>query len=260
LLEAKIAKQEARFEDVHYLLQRAACCEPPCAEQVPDGLCGDEDPCKEGCVANIPCLGPRLAQRKAANDCQRSYQAQIHLVRARVAAEQYDIGVAQRELGCACTLAADVCSYDLHAELHDVAALIHIAKGEYLQAARHLDQEAMKLRWAANYREIPTVVELASAAYEQAGLPESAADRLCRVARMLYGQGDLRGSWRYVESALPLAESAGAEATKVRLSLLANELLLAFSEQGESLPELPADQDESLGMIGPANALPSDSR
>ncbi len=252
LLEAKIAQSECRFEDVSYLLQRAACSEPPCPGEVSRACCGDDDPCGDSCVARLPCLGPKLKKRQAAKDCEDAYQAQIHLVRARSAAEQYDIAVAQRELACACELAEDICGYDLHAELHNVAALIHIAKGEYLQAGRHLDREAENLRWAGNYREIPTALELASAAYQQAGQLDLAAERLCRVARILYGRGDADQAWNVVQLAVPIAESTCSETTKIRLALLANEILLVLSEQGDPAPEKQPEND--LGMLAPANA------
>ncbi len=257
LMEAKIAQSESRLEDVYYLVQRAACTEPPCPDSGSNGCpgsngcCADDDPCRERCVAKIPCLGPRLTRRRTAKDCEDAYQAQIHLLRARLAAEQYDIPVAQQELACACSLTEGICSHDLQAELHNVAALIHIAKGEYLQAGGHLDREAEKLRWAGNYREIPAALELASAAYEQAGRFDLAADRLLRVARILYGRGDVDRAWRYVQQAVPIAEMAACETTKVRLALLANEILQVLSDQGESPPEAPAEGD--VGMLAPAN-------
>ena len=253
LLEAKIALHESRFEDVHYLVQRAACTEPPCQDEEGRDCCGDRDPCDDRCVTKIPCLGPKLKKRRSAKDCEDAYQAEIHLVRARAAAEQYDIPASQRELACACKLAEDICSYDLHAEFHNVAALIHLAKGEYLQAGRHLDQEAENLRWAGNYREISSVLELASAAYQQAEQPALAADRLCRVARVLYGRGDVNEAWKVVQLAVPIAESACSETTKVRLALLANEILLVLSEQGDSPPELQPEEEDP-GMLAPANS------
>lgn len=256
LLEAKIAQEESRLEEVPYLIQRAACSDPPCAEIVRPECCDGDDPCGGQCVARIPCLGPRLQKRQAVKECEQSYQAQLHLMKARFAAEQYDIPTAQRELECACDLATDVCSCDLHAELHNVAALIHIAKGEYLQAARHLDRETQKLRWAENYREIPNALNLASAAYEQAGLPDLAAERLCRAARVFYGRDELQRAWRFVQLAGPLAEAACAENTKIRLSLLANEILHELSEQGEPLP--PPTDNDGPEMLSPANAAVSE--
>ena len=258
LLEAKIAQVQGRFEDATYLVQRAACSEPPCPDDASRACCGDNDPCRDRCVAKLPCLGPKLKQRRAARDCQDSYQAQIHLLRAGSAAEQYDIAAAQSELARACELAAGVCGYDLHAQLHNVAAMIHIAKGEYLQAGRHLDREAENLRWAGNYREIPTALELASAAYQQAGQLDLAADRVCRVARILYGRGELDQAWDVVQLAVPIAELTGSETARIRLALLANEILLVLSEQGDAPPEMRPDEQD-LGMLATANAGQGDA-
>jgi tetratricopeptide (TPR) repeat protein len=256
LLEAKIAQSEARFEDAMRLTQRAACEVPPCPDEELQLCNHPQDPCDEGCVTQIPCVGPRIEKRRAAKDCAAVYQAQIHLVRARSAAEQYDLARAEAELSCAKGLASEVCSHDLEAELHNVAALIHIAKGEYLQAARHLDREAAALRRVGNYREIPNALEIASAAYQQVGQIGLSADRLCRVARILYGRGEFETAWRYVQAALPMAESACSEATRIRLALLANEIALALTQRGESLPE-PSKQDEGLEMLAPENASDS---
>ena len=255
LLEAKIAQSESRFEDVSYLIQRAACTQPPCPDPDTKARCGDSDPCRDSCVAKIPCLGPKLSQQRAGKDCEAAYQAQIHLMRSRLAAEQYDVLVAKRELACACELVVDICSDDLRAELHNVSALIHIAKGEYLQAGAHLDREADNLRSAGNYREIPTALELAAAAYEQSGRNDLAAERLTRVARILCGRGDVDRAWTYVQLALPTAELAGCETTKVRLSLLANEILLILADEGKQPPAIQPQQE--LGMLAPANEVPN---
>ncbi|TWT50432.1 hypothetical protein Pla22_31750 [Rubripirellula amarantea] len=74
-------------------------------------------------------------------------------------------------MACACELASQVCSEAMQVELQRVAALVHLAKGEHLHAAWHFDKEAKHLRRAGTYREIPNTLDLAAAAYEQAGLP-----------------------------------------------------------------------------------------
>jgi hypothetical protein len=187
------------------------------------------------------------------------------LTRARLAAEQYDIVAAQAELACACRLASELCSDDLRAELHDVAALIHIAKGEYLQAGRHLDHEAESLRWAGNFREIPGVLELAAAAYEQGGLRSLAADRLGRAARVYCGRGDNQRAWQIVQQASALADTAGgdefcdtssgilfvsAEVTKIRLALVANEIQLSLEDSDDVASEVTPKED--LEMLAPS--------
>jgi tetratricopeptide (TPR) repeat protein len=264
LLEAKIAQQESRLDDVTYLIQRASCSAPPCSAGADRSPCDDES-CCERCVAKIPVLGAKVQAKHATRDCEESYKVQIHLARARLAAEQYDIGVAEAELACACRLASELCIDDLHAELHDVAALVHIAKGEFLQAGRHLDREAESLRWAGNFREIPGVLELSAAAYEQSGMLSLAADRFGRAARVYCGRGDYKRAWRAVQQASALADSAGAdefcdtslgillvsaEVTKVRLALVANEIQLALADSDEDASEVAPLED--LEMLAPS--------
>jgi tetratricopeptide (TPR) repeat protein len=185
-------------------------------------------------------VGSKIQRKETIKDCENGYQAQIHLTRGRMAAEQYDLANAYREFQQACDLAQNICGYELQAELQNVAALIHIAKGEYLQAGWHLDSEAKNLRLAGNYREIPNALQLAAAAYEQAGMWELAADRLCRAARVLYGRGEMKKAWRHVERATVMAESACSEFTKSRLALLAGEILQTLAADGEPTP--PSNQ------------------
>ncbi|WP_231615536.1 hypothetical protein [Novipirellula artificiosorum] len=244
LLEAKIAQQECRFEEAKTFVDRAACSQPPCDAGSGDCLCGPKDPCKESCVMRIPCVGSRVKQKKAAEQCEDDYTAQIHLARARLAAETYEIECAEMHFACACELAADVCSESLQAELQNVAAMIHLAKGEYLQAAWHFDNEAKHLRLAGNYREIPVALELASAAYEQAERADLAASRMCRVARIWFGRGEFKKSWSYLPQALCLAEHCRCQSAKIRLALLAKEIELALADQGE--PMLPKPPKDSL--------------
>lgn len=243
LLSAKIAIEQSRFHDAQWLVDRAACSDPPCDGNSCRGLCGPADPCREKCITKIPCVGPKFERKETLKDCQREYQAQIHLTRARIAAEQYDMANACREFQRACELARQVCGYELQAELQNVAALIHIAKGEYLQAGWHLDSEAVNLRLAGNYREIPGALQLAAAAYEQAGLLELAADRLCRVARVLYGRGQTQRAWEVVQRATEMAEAVCSERAETRLALLANEILLALAEDGQPTPAASQPQE-----------------
>jgi len=231
LLEAKLATQELRFADADEMIRRASCSEPPCPDRKQGCGCCDDDPCTDHPLTRIPCLGPRLRERKAAKNCEQAYQAQIHFLRARTAAEQYDLATARREWSCAAQLVANTCDANLWAEREHIAALIHVAQAQYQQAGCHFDQEAKWLRRAGNYREIPTALERAAAAYEQAGLPGLAAERICRVARIMYGRGNVQLSWRYVQQALPIAEAVGSQTTRIRLSLLANELARTLSEQ-----------------------------
>lgn len=261
LLEAKLALHESRLEDVYRHVDQADCSEPPCNGEGCDCENSPGDPCRDGCVTKIPCVGPKIKEARATKDCENSFQAQVELTRARLAAEQYDMPTAQCHLSRACELLEGICGHDLQADLHDVAALIHLAKEEYLQAACHLDREAVSLRCAGIYREIPTTLELAAAAYEQAGRFDLAAKRLCRAARVWFGRGDVDRSWEIVQSASNLATAGECSATQVRLAILAQEISQSLSEEKPkattsrkktALPnDTEAHQDPSLPMTPP---------
>ncbi|MDA8744763.1 hypothetical protein N9N28_09040 [Rubripirellula amarantea] len=247
LLEAKIAQSELRLSDADRMVDRAACAKPPCADDGQVCQCGRNDPCRESCVTKIPCVGSCFAENEAEESCRVAYQAQIHLARARIAAERYDIPLANEQLSCACELASQVCSEDMQAELQRVSALVHLAKGEYMQAAWHFDKEADHLRLAGTYREIPNTLELAAGAYEQAGLPRDAALRLTRVAKIWFGRGDTTRAWSFVQQASVQAEVAGCESINRRLALIAHEIQQAVLANGQPLSSLspevePMDQ------------------
>ncbi|TWU57181.1 outer membrane protein assembly factor BamD [Rubripirellula reticaptiva] len=227
LLESRIAIDDGRFAAAARYLDASACATPPCA--VGDSTC--ECPTSEGCkrcpLDCVPCVGRRLEAKRAEEDCRDGFTAQIHLTRARLAAEQFDLAAAGKHFQCACELISDVCSYELHAELQNVAALIHVAKEEYLQAAWHFDREAKYLRMAGNFREVPGALELAAAAYQQAGMPREAADRLNRVARVWVGRGDAKKAWEFVRAASDAVDACAIDdedSIRIRLSLVARQI------------------------------------
>ncbi|QDV14947.1 hypothetical protein CA51_48570 [Rosistilla oblonga] len=259
LLEAKLAQNQCRFDEAARLIQRASCSEPPCEGDSGDCLCGPHDPCEGSCAAKIPCVGEKLEQRKQLADCQQTFQIQIHLAQARWYAEQYDLPNARCHYQTACELAAEICDFELQAELQSVAAMIHLACGQFLQAGWHLDLEAKNLRLAGNYREIPRALELASAAYAQAARPALAADRLCRVARIWYGRGNINRSWKYVKDAIPMAEMSGSASTQIRLALLVHELRQEIDDKSDNDAAPRSDLDPTPELAAHDSSQATDS-
>ncbi|MDF1844782.1 MAG: hypothetical protein P1U77_25500 [Rubripirellula sp.] len=267
LLQAKIALSENRIEDVYSNVDRAACSDAPCGEEGCECKSDPGNPCSHGCITKIPCVGPKLEQASVTKECVKTFEAQVELTRARLAAEQYDIPTAVAHFSKACKQLKGICGYDLQAELQNVAALIHLAKGEHLQAAGHLDCEAENLRCAGIYRELPITLTLAAAAYEQAGRLDLAANRLCRAARIRFGHGEIDRSWQDVQAAIALAETACSETTKIRLALLVNEISQTLENEESSPPStmgsfsnseasLPASPMQTTQQDGPKEDTP----
>lgn len=223
LLESRIAQDEARWNDAARYLDLAQCAEPPC----PD----DPETCS--------CLGLLEKRVDAPEDCEQAFSAQVHLARARLAAEMYDIPLALGHLASARQVTGQMPSDDLQAEIQNVAALIHLAKGETWQAAGHFDREVEWLRRAGNYREIPSALELAAGAYQQTGRPAEAADRLARVARIWLGRGDGKRAWQFVQRAGGLIEFDPSPSGRIRLSVVAGEIERTLIAGGGSLPVDP---------------------
>ncbi|TWT95698.1 hypothetical protein [Neorhodopirellula pilleata] len=247
LLQAKIAQEAGHWTEALSMIDRAACSPPPCDSDDSGCCCNGNDACDDRCVYQIPCVGDKFRKKDEIAECEDDFRAQVHLAKARVAAELGDIPTALCHYAKACEIAKEVCSEDLQAELQNVAAMIHLAKEEYLQAAWHFDKEAKHSRLAKNYRVISGALELAAAAYSEAGQYQLAADRLSRVARIWFGRGDMDRAWKHLNHASELVNRAGCDATSIRLSLLADEiqqvvggdLSLDDSLNNESLIEQP---------------------
>lgn len=205
LLEAKIARQEERFADVMHYIAMAECSAAPCLEYGDEkSCCSGNDPCDPSCCESLPCIGSKLREKEQVEDCQLAYRAQVLLAKARQALDFGDTEAAQSYLCQAKSLIADSCQRLLQTEMHGVAAEIHVAMGQPLQAARHFDKEAYHLRLTGNYREIPMSVETAAEAYEEAGRVDLSADRLCRAARAYHGRGEQKNAWRCIVQATKL--------------------------------------------------------
>ncbi|WP_145168066.1 hypothetical protein [Rubripirellula lacrimiformis] len=248
LLQARIATEQRRFNDAAYCLDQSTCSAAPCDDGDAKCGCPTADGCRQCPLEGVPCIGAKIQAKRADEECQHEFQAQIHLARARLAAEQFDLSAAARHFACGCELAGDVCSHELHAELHDVAALIHVAKEEYIQAASHFDREARHLRLAGNYREIPGTLELAAAAYQQAGSPHQAAERWNRVARIWIGRGDAKKAWTFLRTAsetVDLCMVDDTDSIRIRLSLVAREIESQLSRQPSPSGQNPVDDTEA---------------
>lgn len=261
LLSAEIALADSRLEDAQRFVAHAAMTCPPC--QVPDTccLCGPSESCcaetqRDCCAAPIGCLGKKAEQERLQEECQQGYQARIALTQARIAAKQFDVENAEWYLAKACALAAETCDFSLHADRHDVAALIHDLKGEFLQAGAHRDREVRLLRCIGQYRVIPDVLQAAAESYASAGRLELSVDRTVRAARIWFARDDLEKAWRLVEQAGELAMASGSSAVQIRLALTAKWIRDALQNRDE---DEMAEADENAETIEPEMDL-SDAR
>lgn len=226
LLSAEIAMAENRFEDAERFVGYASQACPPCDVDDSHCLCGpsakcSDEECRECCIVRLPCIGDKLQEKKADRDCRNGYDARIELARARLAAKQFDTDLAEKHLALACELSSDVCDLSLQADRHDVAALIHDAKGDFLQAGAHRDREVKLLRCIGHYREIPNVLDAAAESYNAAERIDLAVDRMIRSARIYLARDQLEQAWRRIRCAGQLTTADGCEAVKIRLALTA---------------------------------------
>lgn len=231
LLGAKIAQDEGRLEDAHRLIWLASCAPSPCGDRAEEVCPGDA--CKEDCFERLPCVGNRIAEKKSLEECHNDYAAQVHLAKARLAAEMYDLDSAKCHFADAIESARHVCNYDLRAEFHDTAALIDLAGGNVVQAAAHLDREATLLRLAENYRRIPEVLTLAAAAHNETLRFDLSTDRLCRAARIWLTRGELEKAWEILQQALETGEAEHSPSTRIRLQITAAEIEAAAKEASD---------------------------
>lgn len=250
LLSAEIATSQCRFQDAETYVAHAARTCPPC--EVPDTccLCGPAGNCQSEserncCSVPIPILGKHVEEARADDECRDGYRARIELARARIAIKQFDLSNAQAHLTNACEWSAESCDFSLHADRHDVAAALHDAKGEFLQAGSHRDREVQLLRCIGHYRVIPDVLVDAADSYASAGRLDLAVDRLIRSARVWLARGELSEAWDRVERAGEFALACGSEAVKIRLALTASIIRDAL-EAERTEPTTAADAKGNL--------------
>lgn len=248
LLEAKIAREEGRYEDARRLISLAQCAPPPCTRPNSDDPC-DCDPDSGSWLECIPCVGDDRQEQRQQALCRDDYRAQVALAKARLAAEQFEIEEAKKHLACAIAIATEVCSDDLRADIRHTAAMIDLACGHYAEAAAHLDREAFLLRRARNYRRLPEVLTLAAATHNSAGQFDQAVDRLCRTARILFTRGQLEDAWEVLQEALASGEVENSPSTRIRLKLTALEIEAAAS----SKREVSRDSSREAETVEPSN-------
>ncbi|MCC9599499.1 hypothetical protein LOC67_02920 [Stieleria sp. JC731] len=252
LLSAEIAMSQSRLADAQLFVAYASKTCPPCEIVDTCCLCGPSESCcgesqRDCCAAPIPCIGKNIEANRAKVECQNGYRARIELARARIATQEFRIADAERHLACACNLTAESCDFSLHADRHDVAAAIHDAKEEYLQAGAHRDREARLLRCIGHYRAIPNVLVAASESYSFAGRMDLAVDRVIRAARIWYARSEYKRAWELVEQASGMAMSCGCEAVEIRLALTAKQIRDALeASKLEPMEKEPAMLDGPL--------------
>ncbi|MBX3413940.1 MAG: hypothetical protein KF708_14715 [Pirellulales bacterium] len=165
--------------------------------------CPDEEP-------ESPCLDPDRTK------------AAVHLLKAELACDQYDLALARGELA----LARERLGHDLdvatRAQIARIEGRILILEGRPGEGARRLDAEAYWLRRAKLYREIPSATGAAGEAYEAAGELLLASERYYRCARMLYARDEWLASLAMIDRSLVLAVSVEDLDVQARLAFLFN--------------------------------------
>ncbi|WP_182871109.1 hypothetical protein [Stieleria mannarensis] len=270
LLSAEIAIAQSRFQDADRFVSYAAMTCPPCdivdtcCLCGPSGNCADA-PCEDCCAVRLPVIGDKLKAQQDDDRCRSGYEARIELARARLAANQRVLGEAKAHLARACQLSIDSCDLSLHADRHDVAALIHDLEANFLQAGAHRDREVKLLRCIGHYREIPDVLDAAAHSYCSAERLDLAVDRIIRSARIRLARGKTEQAWQRVRHAGDLAAVCGCEAVEIRLSLTAKIIRETLEEtspretpSGDPSPgEQPVKGDTDAGHTEPGLSLQS---
>lgn len=232
LLSAEIAMAEDRFEDAARLVDYASRTCPPCEIDPSSCLCGPgsscgrskDDACEENGLVKLPCVGKKIQEKDASEDCQHAYHARVELARAKLAAKQFDIVCARAHLAHACECSVEICDRQLQADRHDVAALIHDAEANPSMAGAHRDREIEILRSIGQYREIPDILDAAAESYQAAGRFDLAVDRMIRSARIWLARGDLDRAWQRIRQGGEISQGVGCQAVEIRLALTAHKI------------------------------------
>lgn len=219
---------------------------PDCEFDKRYNLCGPDAKfvdckCKEPCCSKLPCIGDKIEKKKSKRDCEQVYAASVHLAKAKLALCQQDICEAKRYHQLAHNCVADVCDLAFRADLHEVAAMIHDAECDCLQAGAHRDCEIELLRATANYREIPKVLKAASDSYLQCGRLDLAIDRLIRCSRIQLARKEFEKSWATLRQAGDMLVDCECDANRVRFEITAK----MIQDSLEKIAKRPADLEAS---------------
>lgn len=211
-----------------------------------------------------------VEQRQAA-------RAQVALMRANLACDVTDLGVARDELALARRQLPQVANHAVHAEAERVEGRIQLISARPQSAAGQFDLEADLLRKAEVYREIPYASFDAGDCYAMAGETWLAADRFLRAARMLYACEAWCDAMLSLEQALPLIDACCDTELAGRAQVIYTQLLIAIDREArrENPPQrrstnqpqptpapaptgdrLPWPDDEPVEAIPPSAAAP----
>lgn len=240
LLAAEIAMAQGCIEEAGVYLDYAARSCPTCEFDQPYRFCNSdalliETNCKPSCLHRLPWIGRKLQQHKSEQDCETVYRASIQLARAKLALHQSDLQTATSCYQSACSSSEGICDLEFRADLHDVAAQLHEAQGNYNRAAGHRDCEIELLRATANYREIPKILQAAADNYLMADQIDLCIDRLIRCSRIYLARNQIEPSWQMLKHAGELIAEQGCEANRIRFELTA----LLIQEQLEKAQKVP---------------------
>ena len=232
ILEAKIARHENRYSDVSYLLNRAS-------EEV--STTNHSDSAYLSQIKNIAKISPVSFHESLrgfrptawTKTFWGSTDIPVIMIQASVAAERGNLSEGRKHLKAIEQLLKNSDQSDLLAEWYRISAELYLKERQFLKAAKGFDQEVHCLKSAALYRDLPVALEQCARAYQNAQNVNQAADRLCRAARLYYGRGDYQLAWQVTQQAGTLAESASDTTLRVRLGLIAEQIL----------SELPDDQE-----------------
>jgi tetratricopeptide (TPR) repeat protein len=223
ILEAKIARTEERFADVDSALAEVdrLRCEYLETHSCKGAGKKEKDCCDKTFCEKLPWIGPRKTCEKELNQYDSFIEVQTRLVRAAAALDQGDIPTAKCQLEEARARVDATCCGEVMGEVEHVAGRIAMAEGDFHAAGEFFDAEIEILRQVKNYREIPGALDLAAKAYESAGEPTVAAERLVRLARVYYGRDKIREAYDViVHRAIVLADGTDDEELGARMGLL----------------------------------------
>lgn len=243
LLEAKIARRQGFLDEATYLASRGVAA-AQCHEDE------KEKKDKKGFAAKVSKGVDHFTKHsKKLTEC-RDEKKQLHytkaessLIQANLACDQSMLDYAWGHLDDARTELQHLDEPDLEAEAERVQGRIHMYESAPEFAGPRFDNEAVFLREAKNYREIPFAYRSAGEAYEAAGFIEIAAERYYFVARIMYARDDYVAALRYIERAIPFAE-AGPPHVQARLALLFKVVSDAMDAESDTKKD-PSDELET---------------
>jgi len=154
-------------------------------------------------------------------------EIQFVILAARIELDRNDLNEARHKLEKARGIFQKLSPEEntlLEGRLFGLEGELFSAENDFARAAEAFDRQADLLQEAGKYRQMARARGMAGDAFEKAGKPARAGDRLFRAARSLFAQGDDLEAVKMIDRAFAAADRSGEKELRKKIAELLKEI------------------------------------